>query len=128
MSTYTVLDFGAVGDGQANDAAAIQRAIDACTASGGGTVLLPAGKTFRSGTIAMRGREFVPHVRVVVAGGSVAVTGGSVVAGGAVVVAGGGAVVGGAGSVVAAPVVAAPVVAVVAAVDAAVVVPAEKPP
>jgi polygalacturonase len=54
MSTYNVIDFGAAGDGQANDAAAIQRAIDACTAAGGGTVLLPAGKTFRSGTIALK--------------------------------------------------------------------------
>ena len=54
MSIYNVIDFGAAGDGQANDAAAIQRAIDACTAAGGGTVLLPAGKTFRSGTIALK--------------------------------------------------------------------------
>jgi hypothetical protein len=54
MSTYNVIDFGAAGDGRANDAAAIQRAIDACTAAGGGTVLLPAGKTFRSGTITLK--------------------------------------------------------------------------
>ena len=36
MSPYNVLDFGAAGDGQANDAAAIQCAIDACTAAGAG--------------------------------------------------------------------------------------------
>lgn len=37
---------GAVGDGIANDRAAIQRAIDACVAAGGGKVRLPAG-TYR---------------------------------------------------------------------------------
>lgn len=40
-----VRDFGAVGDGVANDTAAIQRAIDA-----GGAVYFPAG-TYRSGTL-----------------------------------------------------------------------------
>ncbi len=54
MSIYNVVDFGAAGDGKTNDAAAIQRAIDACTAAGGGTVLLPAGRAFRSGTIALK--------------------------------------------------------------------------
>jgi len=54
MAIYNVLDFGAKGDGHDNDAHAIQRAIDTCTASGGGTVLLPAGKTFISGTIIMK--------------------------------------------------------------------------
>jgi hypothetical protein len=37
------LDFGALGNGVANDAAAIQAAIDACEAAGGGTVFFPAG-------------------------------------------------------------------------------------
>jgi hypothetical protein len=54
MSTYNVIDFGAAGDGKANDAAAIQRAIDACSAGGGGSVLLPAGRIFRSGTIVLK--------------------------------------------------------------------------
>lgn len=44
--TYNIRDFGAVGDGRANDAPAIQRAIDACSEAGGGTVLVPAGPTF----------------------------------------------------------------------------------
>lgn len=35
--------YGAKGDGQTNDGAAIQRAIDACTQAGGGTVYLPPG-------------------------------------------------------------------------------------
>ena len=34
MGVYNILDFGALGDGQTNDALAIQRAIDACTAGG----------------------------------------------------------------------------------------------
>jgi hypothetical protein len=38
-----VLDFGAVGDGVADDTAAIQAAIDAVIASGGNTLYIPAG-------------------------------------------------------------------------------------
>ena len=44
---------GAVGDGISNDTAAIQRAIDATAAAGGGEVLLPAG-TYRSGSLFLR--------------------------------------------------------------------------
>ena len=50
---YNVLDYGALGDGKTNDAAAIQRAIDACTATGG-TVLIPGGRMFRSGSIVLK--------------------------------------------------------------------------
>ena len=35
--------FGAIGDGKTKDTAAIQRAIDACTQSGGGTVYVAPG-------------------------------------------------------------------------------------
>jgi polygalacturonase len=50
---FSMRDFGAVGDGIANDSAAIQRAIDACAASGGGRVVLHHG-TFLSGTLHLR--------------------------------------------------------------------------
>jgi polygalacturonase len=40
---YSVKDYGAVGDGVADDTASIQGAIDACDAAGGGVVYVPAG-------------------------------------------------------------------------------------
>ncbi len=51
---YNVLDFGAAGDGCTNDRAAIQAAIDKCAAAGGGRVLLPGGRVFRSGTLVLK--------------------------------------------------------------------------
>lgn len=39
----SVEDFGAIGDGIADDTASIQTALDACHASGGGTVIIPNG-------------------------------------------------------------------------------------
>ena len=52
-AVFNVLDYGAKGDGKTNDAAAIQKAIDSCTKTGG-RVLLPAGKTFYSGAIYLK--------------------------------------------------------------------------
>jgi len=41
---FNVLDYGAVGDGVADDAPAIQSALEAANTAGGGTVYIPAGK------------------------------------------------------------------------------------
>lgn len=48
-----VRDHGAVGDGEALDTVAIQKAIDACTAAGGGEVLLPKGR-YLSGSLVLK--------------------------------------------------------------------------
>lgn len=57
MSTpFDVTTYGAVADGKADDAAAIQRAIDACSAAGGGRVLIPPGATLRAGAFSLRSR------------------------------------------------------------------------
>ena len=45
-----IVDFGAVADGKTVNTKAIQSAIDACVAVGGGTVTVPAG-VFVTGTI-----------------------------------------------------------------------------
>ncbi|MGZ3431061.1 MAG: glycoside hydrolase family 28 protein [Isosphaeraceae bacterium] len=52
-STFSVRDFGASGDGVTLDTGAIQAAIDACTARGGGTVFLPPGD-YLTGTITLK--------------------------------------------------------------------------
>src|SRR5438105_3564369 len=46
---FNIKAFGAVGNGRSNDAHAIQKAIDACSAAGGGIVLVPSGNTFLAG-------------------------------------------------------------------------------
>lgn len=48
-----VTEFGAVGDGTTLNTKALQSAIDACSASGGGEVLLPPGR-YVTGTIYLR--------------------------------------------------------------------------
>jgi hypothetical protein len=50
---HNVRGYGAKGDGTTVDTAALQRAIDACNADGGGTVLVPAG-TFLIGTVELK--------------------------------------------------------------------------
>jgi polygalacturonase len=52
--TYSPADYGAVFDGKTNDGPAIQQAIDAAAAAGGGTVVLPAGRTALSGSIELK--------------------------------------------------------------------------
>jgi hypothetical protein len=43
-SPFNVLDFGAVADGMTKNTRAFQRALDTCAVSGGGEVIVPAGK------------------------------------------------------------------------------------
>src|SRR5688572_7444899 len=50
---YPITKFGAVGDGRTLDTAAIQSAIDAASAGGGGRVVIPKGR-FRSGAIFLK--------------------------------------------------------------------------
>jgi polygalacturonase len=50
---YNVRAYGATGDGQTLDSPAINQAIEAAAAAGGGTVILPAG-TYLSGSIRLK--------------------------------------------------------------------------
>lgn len=52
-SSRNILDFGAVADGKTLCTEAIQQAIDACSQSGGGEVIIPVG-TFLSGTLYLK--------------------------------------------------------------------------
>jgi polygalacturonase len=51
---YNVLNFGAKADGVTLDTKAVQNAIDLCSEEGGGTVLIPSGKTVLIGTIYLK--------------------------------------------------------------------------
>jgi hypothetical protein len=50
---FSVRDFGAAGDGRSPDTAAINKAVEACSAAGGGQVLLTPGK-YLSGTVHLK--------------------------------------------------------------------------
>lgn len=56
MSDHNVLDHQAVADGLADDAPALQRAIDAAHAAGGGRVVIPPGARLRAGHFTLRSR------------------------------------------------------------------------
>jgi hypothetical protein len=54
QTSYDILSFGAKGDGMTDDAVAIQKAIDRCSAEGGGVVLLPRNHVFLSGPVELK--------------------------------------------------------------------------
>ena len=54
--THNVRNYGAIGDGKSLDTAAVQRALDACGAGGGGTVLFPPGR-YLSGSLILHSRS-----------------------------------------------------------------------
>jgi polygalacturonase len=56
MKTFDPLEFGARGDGQHLDTGALQAAIDAAHAAGGGTVSVPAGRTLLIGHVHLRSK------------------------------------------------------------------------
>ena len=54
MPTFNIHDFGAAGDAVTPDTRAIQAAIDACHTAGGGLVVVPAGRKYLTGTVALK--------------------------------------------------------------------------
>ncbi len=61
---YNIRSYGAVGDGQTLDTPAINKAIEACAAAGGGQVLVPPGN-YLSGSVHLRS-----HVTLFLAAGA----------------------------------------------------------
>lgn len=53
-SIYNIIDYGAEASLNQDNANAIQKAIDLCAENGGGSVVIPAGKTFMSGPLHLK--------------------------------------------------------------------------
>ncbi len=53
VKAFNIKDYGAVGDGRSLNTEAINKAINACSEAGGGTVLIPAGR-FLTGTVKLK--------------------------------------------------------------------------
>lgn len=51
---YRITDFGAIGNGIDNDAKAIQSAIDTCHQAGGGRVIVPGGRIYKTGSLVLK--------------------------------------------------------------------------
>ncbi|NLE60126.1 MAG: glycoside hydrolase family 28 protein, partial [Planctomycetes bacterium] len=53
MDLFSVVQYGAVGDGRTLNTDAIAKAVAACAEAGGGTVIVPAGR-YLTGPIELR--------------------------------------------------------------------------
>lgn len=51
---YNISDYGAINDSKTKNTMAIQKTIDVCTSSGGGTVMVDGGGTYVTGTIYLK--------------------------------------------------------------------------
>lgn len=51
---YSILDYGAVADGQSDALPALSKAVDQCSFDGGGRVVVPAGRFFCKGPVVLK--------------------------------------------------------------------------
>ena len=55
---FNVIDYGAIADGESLNTVAVQTAIDACAAAGGGQVYFPKGKYVLSTVFLKKSEKF----------------------------------------------------------------------